>query len=352
MQVFSKNHKTLSSYLKAVSKWIDTETKKSIPRGNSKDFLYELMHDYPNRGGKKFRPALVFLCCELFGGNPDDALNSAIAIELFHNFALIHDDIEDFSEVRRGEPTLHLKYGTSLAINCGDAIFGLVHETLLKNHLKISNHVGIKIHKLFNKVIRNTFEGQALDIGWIEKQIFPSEKEYLEMIIKKTGFYSGSGPCQCGAIIGGASEQEINSIGIFGESIGIGFQIRDDLLNITEENEFNPPTPGSGGYGKERGGDILEGKRTLITIELLKRLPEKDAKLLNQILLKSREDVTEKDINWVINSVYKTGAIKSVFDYCLNQADLASNVLKKFKHHPAKILLEQLVDYLTLDRKA
>ena len=219
MKVLSKDHKNLNSYLIAINEWIDLEITKNIPDGSPKDFLYDLIKEYPLRGGKKFRPALVFLCCELFGGDPEDAKITALAIELFHNFALIHDDIEDRSEVRRGQPTLHKKYGTALAINAGDALFGLVHETLLKNYQRLNKNTALKIHQLINKVIRNTFEGQAMDIGWIEKKIFPKKNEYMKMIVKKTGFYSGKGPCQFGAIIGGASKQEINTVGIFGETI-------------------------------------------------------------------------------------------------------------------------------------
>ncbi len=352
MIISSNNYKNLNSYLKDISKCIGEETIKYIPKGNSKDFLYNLIKDYPQRGGKKFRPALVFLCCELFGGNPNDALISAVALELFHNFALIHDDIEDNSEIRRGKPTLHLKWGNALAINSGDALFGLVHETLLKNHQLLNNDLAIKIHTHLNMVMRHTFEGQALDIGWIENNIFPNKNEYREMIIKKTGFYSGSGPCQCGALIGGASKDYFNKIGVFGQAIGIGFQIRDDLLNLTENSEHYPPSPGSGGYGKEKGGDILEGKRTLITIELFDRLNNKDGDYLRNILLKSRENVSNEDIKWVIDCAHNSGAIKAVYNYCKNQADLASNTLDKLPDHPAKFLLEQLVNYLTINRKA
>ena len=137
MKILSKDHKHLNTYLKSVSEWISEETIKNIPKGDSNDYLYNLIRDYPLRGGKKFRPALILLCCELFGGDPEDALISAIALELFHNFALIHDDIEDNSEIRRGSPTLHLKHGIPLAINSGDAMFGLVHETLIKNHQRL-----------------------------------------------------------------------------------------------------------------------------------------------------------------------------------------------------------------------
>ena len=352
MKILSNNHKHLNLYLKAVSNWIGEETLKIIPKEEPKDFLYNLILDYPLRGGKKFRPALIFLCCELFGGDPEDALISAISLELFHNFALIHDDIEDNSELRRGAPTLHLKHGIPLAINSGDALFCLVHDNLLKNHHRLNKDLAIKIHKHLNKIMMFTFEGQALDIGWIENQIFPKKNEYKKMIIKKTGYYSGRGPCQCGALIAGASKEDFKNIGIFGEAIGIGFQIRDDLLNLTEKSEYNPPSAGSGGYGKEQGGDILEGKRTLITIELLERLNKNNADMLRKILLKPREDVSDEDIKWVINKANSSGAIKAVVNYCLNQADIALNALKKLPEHPAKFFLEQLVNYLTLDRKA
>ena len=231
-------------------------------------------------------------------------------------------------------------------------MFGLVHETLIKNHKRLDNDLAIKIHKHLNKIFRYTFEGQALDIGWIEKKIFPNKNEYQNMIIKKTGYYSGIGPCQCGALLGKASKDDLNNIGIFGKAIGIGFQIRDDLLNITENSEKIPPCPGAGGYGKEQGGDILEGKRTLITIELLERLTLNNADKLRKILIKPRGDVSNDDIEWFINYAHSSGAIKAVTNYCLEQADLALNALAKIPEHPAKFLLEQLVDYLTLDRKA
>ena len=214
MKILSSNHKNLKSYLKEASSLIGEELIHRIPDGIPKEFLYDLMHDYPLRGGKRFRPAMVLLFCELFGGNPDEALNSATALELFHNFALIHDDIEDNSIMRRGAPTLHLKYGTALALNSGDAMLGIVHETLLKNYAILDRDLSLRIHQLLNKVMMTTFEGQAIDIGWIENNIFPSRSEYIEMIIKKTGSYSGSGPCQCGALIAGASKSELVNAGI------------------------------------------------------------------------------------------------------------------------------------------
>lgn len=235
MKILARDHKQLNTYLKAASQWIGEETLRCFPDGEPKEYLYDLMRDYPQRGGKRFRPALLLLCCELFGGDPEDALTSAVALELFHNFALVHDDIEDESLLRRGKPTLHLQHGIALALNSGDALLGLVHETLLNNHTRLSSALSLQIHRHLNKVMRATFEGQALDIGWVAKRTFPDRAEYREMIGRKTGWYSGRGPCQCGALIAGAAESELEAVGSFGEAIGIGFQVRDDLLNLTEK---------------------------------------------------------------------------------------------------------------------
>ena len=350
--IFSKNHKDLKSYLKAVGEWIEKESTRHIPEGEPKKYLYDLMRDYPKRGGKRFRPALVLLSCELFGGNPNEALITAISLELFHNFALIHDDIEDESLLRRGEPTLHRKYGTSLAINSGDALHCLLHEVLLENYQRLGSELALRIHKIMNKLMQYTFEGQALDIGWVVDNKFPNRKEYLNMIIKKTGWYSGKGPCQCGALIAGSTKTELEIIGSFGEAIGIGFQVRDDMLNLIEESENEAPRAGSGGYGKERGGDIAEGKRTLITIELLERLSDKDSAKARDILLQSRETVSNTDIDWFISQSVSTGAIDAVSKYCYEHVKIANSALKKLPKNNASKLMSEIVNYLSLDRKA
>ena len=352
MKILARDHKQLNTYLKAASKWIGEETLRCFPDSEPKEYLYDLMRDYPQRGGKRFRPALILLCCELFDGDPEDALTSAVALELFHNFALVHDDIEDESLLRRGKPTLHLQHGIALALNSGDALLGLVHETLLNNHSRLSSALSLRIHRHLNNVMRATFEGQALDIGWVAKRSFPDRAEYREMIGRKTGWYSGRGPCQCGALIADAVESELETVGSFGEAIGIGFQVRDDMLNLSEKSENEAPSAGAGGYGKERGGDIAEGKRTLITIELLERLSETDAERVRSILLAEREQVSEADIDWCIARAESTGALDAAADYCQKQAVLASSALKKLPEHPAKALLRELVDYLTIDRKA
>ncbi len=225
-----------------------------------------------------------------------------------------------------------------------------MHEKLLENYALLGNEKAYRIHQHLNKVMRMTFEGQALDIGWVTKNKFPDRNEYREMIGRKTGWYSGKGPCQCGALIANASEAELEIIGRFGEAIGIGFQVRDDLLNLTEESSTEAPTASTGGYGKERGGDIAEGKRTLITIEMMERLSKDSAEKLRQILLQPREKVTDEDVNWCIEQAESSGALQSAVKYCEKQALQAEEALNMLPKHPASDLLGELTNFLALKR--
>ena len=235
------------------------------------EFLYRLMRDYPERGGKRFRPVLVLLACQACGGDAKKAMRTAVAFEMFQSFAVVHDDIEDDSEMRRGKPCLHKLHGIPLTINVGDALYAKVFEILSANREVLGADVALD---LMDEMIRGaceTFEGQAYDVGWIRQRYIPSEGEFMAMLRKKTGWYTGRGPCTAGAIIAGAKMELRTCIGDFGESMAIAFQLRDDLLNLSSSEQDAGSAPGvtSGAYGKERGGDIAEGKRTLIIIDLL-----------------------------------------------------------------------------------
>lgn len=341
---------TLTDFLQQAGKLIQSEILQLIPDQKPKEFLYDLLKDYPARGGKKFRSALVLLSCEWFGGSIKDALPSALAYELFQNFALIHDDIEDDSLMRRGQPTMHRTVGIPLALNVGDTMFGLVYETLVSNREHLGAERCLEILHHFNQVARHTFEGQALDIGWVHDDVFPDRAEYQAMITRKTGWYSGKGPCQCGALIGGADADALELIGKFGEAVGIGFQARDDVLNLITSSETKAPEASAGGYGKERGGDIAEGKRTLITIELFDRLSKSDAEKLHQILLKPREKNTEEEVEWAISQAEETGALDAVIDYCKKHAQIAEDCLSGLPEHPVRDLMKEVIAYLAIDR--
>ncbi|MGA1560609.1 MAG: polyprenyl synthetase family protein [bacterium] len=334
----------LEEFLKRASAEIERATLEVLPSKEPFKELYSLQKDYPLRGGKRFRPALLLLCAEWFGASYEDALPSAVALELFHNFALIHDDIEDSSLFRRGKPTLHQLHGIPLAINAGDSLFGMVYEILMTNRERFGDQKALDIISLFNQVFRATFEGQAYDIGWVANNHFPTREEYFEMIRRKTGIYSGKGPCQLGALIADAPSDIFEKVGDFGEALGIGFQIRDDLLNLEEDAGESKE------YGKERGGDIREGKRTLITIHMLENLNSKDAEKLKTILLKPAKETLDDDVEWAIQKAHQLGSLSNLsneFIYWTNRTKL---ILDFFSDNDTKNILIDLVDFLMVRR--
>lgn len=335
----------LHSFLQRAAAEITQATTARLPDAEPRSYLYDLMRDYPQRGGKRFRPALVLLCTEWLDGNWQEALPAAVALELFHNFALVHDDIEDSSLFRRGQPTLHRQHGVPLALNAGDSLFGLVWEVLLELRHTLGADRCLALQGWFAHVFRVTFEGQAYDIGWGSQDYFPTRQEYFEMIRRKTGMYSGRGPCEAGALLAQASADLRQQVGRFGEALGIGFQIRDDVLNLRNA------AAEQGGYGKEYGGDIMEGKRTLITIHLFENLSAADAQRLRSILLTPAAQTQDADIRWAIEQAEATGALQAAADTCQAYAEQARDELKQLPEHPARAILFELVDFLTLDRE-
>ncbi|MAA70021.1 MAG: phosphoesterase [Deltaproteobacteria bacterium] len=336
----------LKEFLRRASAEIERATLEVLPSKEPYQELYSIQKDYPLRGGKRFRPALLLLCAEWFGASYEDALPSAVALELFHNFALIHDDIEDSSLFRRGKPTLHHLHGIPLAINAGDSLFGMVYEILMSNRERFGDQKALDIISLFNQIFRATFEGQAYDIGWVANNHFPTRAEYFEMIRRKTGVYSGKGPCQLGALIADVPPDILEKIGDFGEALGIGFQIKDDVLNLEEDaGELKE-------YGKERGGDIREGKRTLITIHMLENLNQTDSEKLRAILLKPAEKTLDDDVDWVIEKAIEKKSLNIAWLECKRLAEIIEEKLEKLVNSPAKNIASEIANFLVLERSS
>jgi len=342
----------LAPFLEGAAAWIDLALKAALPDGEPRHFLYDLVRDYPSRGGKRFRPALLLLSCRVAGGEPERALPTAAALELFHSFALVHDDIEDGSLTRRGRPTLHRVHGLPLALNAGDTLLALAYEALAHNRELLGPERACNVQVHFQQLVRRTLEGQAMDIGWIASRAFPGREDYERMIRLKTGWYSGRGPCVLGALIGGAGDETAGLLGEFGELLGIGFQIRDDWLNLTADSESAAPSSRGGGYGKERGGDIAEGKRTLILIELLERLQPDEAVRLRAILTAPPSATRAEDIAWVIAQAERSGALDAVRNRAEALAGQAGTLLEGLPRSPARELLGELTDYLVSVRSA
>jgi geranylgeranyl diphosphate synthase type II len=245
------------------------------------DLLYTMMRDYPERPGKGMRPYLCVTSCKAFGGTEDGCLLTAAAIELFQNWILIHDDIEDGSEMRRGSPSLHKKYGWVLALNTGDALHARMWESLLRNREVLGEVKTLDIMGEFAHMINETTEGQQMELRWVvENDWGMTEEDYYQMCTKKTSWYTVISPMRLGALVAGARSEDIDSLVEPGKKLGVGFQIHDDVLNLSAGAK----------YGKEAADDLLEGKRTLILIRLLSGADPRDRQRVVDIFSMSRED--------------------------------------------------------------
>ena len=225
-----------------------------LPDAEPRDYLYTLAADYPRRGGRGFRPSLCIATARAFGASTEAALATAVSIEMIHNAMLIHDDIEDESEHRRGRAALHVTEGVPIAINVGDALSLLAMRPLLDNRPLLGPELSLRILEETERMARESAEGQALELGWRRDNVVDlTESDYLTMVLKKTCWLATIHPMRAGALIGSRGRVDPDRFLRFGFLLGAAFQVQDDLLNL----EGDPDA-----YGKEMDGDILEGKRT------------------------------------------------------------------------------------------
>ena len=265
--------------------------KEYLPGGDPQRYLYDLIDEYPRRGGKMMRPSLCLATARAFGARLEDAVRSAAVIELLHNAMLIHDDIEDASEERRGRPTLHVQHGVPLALNAGDAMTMLCLRPLIDNSRTLGLGLAWRVMQETDRMARESAEGQAIELGWIHDNATRLEDaDYLEMVLKKTCWLATIYPLRVGALIGTRDGVELDPFIRFGFFLGTAFQIQDDLLNLVGE---------SAGYGKERDGDIWEGKRTLMLIRLFSEAAPGERARLSEILSLGREERTAAQVAWV-----------------------------------------------------
>lgn len=241
--------------------------------------LYEPVRYILSLGGKRIRPALVILACDLFAGAVEQAVLPALAIELFHNFTLLHDDIMDHSRLRRGQPTVHVKYGENVAILSGDVMSILASRMMNRAPQAVLNVV----HDIFTKTAMEVCEGQQLDMNF-EELLSVSEEEYLHMIELKTAVLIAAS-LKIGAILGGSSQRDADDLYKFGRNLGMAFQLQDDLLDT-----YGDP----GLIGKNLGTDILDNKKTFLIIRALKTASEPQRKELTAWLTRKEVDQDEK----------------------------------------------------------
>jgi len=265
------------------------------------DLLYKMMRDYPARPAKGMRPFLCVTTSRAAGGTEEDALLTAACIELFQNWILIHDDIEDGSELRRGKPSLHRKHGVALALNAGDALHARMWGTLLLNGDMLGLKKTLLVMKEFSTMVNETTEGQHMELGWVAAKRWDlNENDYFEMCKRKTSWYTVASPCRLGAIVAGAGENVLDDLLEFGVNLGVGFQIQDDALNLVGDQKK---------YGKATSDDILEGKRTLIILHLLQRAAGGEREKLLSIMNKARHEKSKADVAFVLSMVDRYDAV-------------------------------------------
>lgn len=250
--------------------------------------LYEPMQYMMNLGGKRLRPALLLMGCDAFGGDIYQAINPAIAIEVFHNFTLMHDDIMDNAPLRRGKTTVHEKWNSSVGILSGDAMLVEGYKLMMQVDEKVLRPV----LEIFNDTAIAVCEGQQLDMNFEQLKEVPISA-YINMIRLKTAVVLG-GALKIGALIAGANQQDADLVYAFGEDLGIAFQLQDDILDVYGDPEK---------FGKQVGGDILSNKKTYLLIKALETADISQLQELNSWLQLTNFD-----------AVKKVSAVRNLFD--------------------------------------
>lgn len=274
---------------------------RGVPDDRSQPYLYGIIRETLAHAGKGFRPALCLATCGAFGGKVEDALNSAAALEMLHNAFLVHDDVEDYSEFRHNEPTVHTRYGMPLAVNTGDAMQALSMRLLRENTATLGPEVAWYVFEEFDHLLLRSLEGQALELGWVrDNECSLTSEDYIRMVLRKTCWYSFIHPCRVGALVAWRNQKNLDVFNEFGYYLGTAFQIQDDALNLM----------GTRKYGKEAAGDLYEGKRTLILLHLLENTIGFENQKLHSILAKPRENRLPREVAWIWELMQKRGSME------------------------------------------
>lgn len=325
-----------AAYLDTFASEVGLLINSYLPSGSHTDmnrYLYAPLKAYSANGGKRHRPLICFAGCLAVEGDVDRAVSTAAAIEHFHTAALIHDDIADEAELRRGEPCMHLSEGIGLAINAGDLALCLVNGTVISDEL-LDAETKVRVIDELIQMTRHTIEGQALDIGWARDGRYDLKTEdYLVMATHKTAHYSGAVPLAVGAIVGGGSDEEIEALRAYGLACGLAFQIQDDLLNLIGSEESTK---------KDFRNDITEGKRTLVVVHALQHSTQRD-RLIEILSSKEKDPAILAE---AVDIMTAAGSIDYARHYAENLTSTAKEQLKgSLRPTPARELLLSMADW-------
>lgn len=291
--------------------------------------IYEPCDYVIKGGGKRLRPLLVLLSARSVNGKFSNVYNAAAAVELLHNFTLVHDDIMDNSDKRRGRQTLHKKHDLSTAILAGDSLNALAYECLLND----CNHNSKEVISYFTNGIVEVCEGQSLDKMFeIKKNV--SIEEYKIMIYKKTAALAET-CCVIGGVLGGGNKTQIKILADYGKNLGMAFQIQDDLLDITaKEHEF----------GKPVGGDLIEGKKTYLFLKTIEKATGKNRKLLLDVI--KNKGIEKKDLRLYKTLYEELGVLNDAKDEIIKYTNRALKNLIKLPNQEGRLMLTWLANTL------
>ncbi len=305
-------------YIETIRHSVNAEIMKRMPLRQPYEH-YKIARDYSERMGSYRRPGLLMLCGEMFGASKEELLLPAAAMQASEDWILIHDDVEDDSEMRRGKPTLHKMYGIELAINAGDAVH-IVMWKLIKDYMvKAGIEAGGAFFDKFYDMMTYTVEGQFLETNFIynvRDLSKGSEELYHRVINSKTCYYTVYGPMQLGAIVAGQGEGVMEAFMDIGKPAGTAFQIADDILDMTADEKS---------FGKKRYGDLYEGKITLMMLHAYAHAASGEKSQIDRIFKKNRADKTPEDISFLSGLIDKYKSL----DYARSQAEMYGKKAKE-----------------------
>jgi len=315
----------LDDELRARAGMISEAIEDLLPVVHPKE-LYEAGRHLVDAGGKRLRPSMLLMAAEAVGGDPKVVVPAAVSIELVHNFTLIHDDIMDNAETRRGRPAVHVKWDEAGAILAGDTLYSKAFEILTAADVPSPQDMVASV-KMLARTCAAICEGQWLDMEF-ERRDQVTEPEYLEMIEKKTGVLYGAAAWM-GARLSGAPDHQAEGLERFGRLVGMAFQIQDDVLDLTAPTEV---------LGKPRGGDLAEGKKTLIMIHAMAKGAE--------IEIFGQRNASSQEIEAALEALQASGSIDYARKKAVSLVEEGKEALAVLPDSEAKALLLELADYM------
>ena len=320
-----KKTKQIENNAKIVNKYLNSKLK-----GNPKK-LYDAAGHLIVNGGKRLRPYMVIRSCQILGGKSSTAMIAASAVEMVHNFTLVHDDIMDNDEMRHGVPTVHKKFGMPIAILAGDVLFSKAFQIISES--KLSPNANTHLISRLAKACVDVCEGQLLDIKMADEKRIPTEKEYITMIGKKTAALFDVS-CAMGAICATNKPKDISNLSTFGRNLGIAFQITDDLIGVMGDPKVTK---------KPVGNDLREGKKSLPILMAIKLAKGNEKKIILKAFGNSK--ISKKDLKRAVEVIRSLGIEEKVRNQALKYAEKSEKSLTKYKG-TAKVELVALLDFV------